>query len=67
MAEIIELRRGSRAVARQTGPAVDPPRTSGASPVLATIELWRVSMAFWGSLWLLPFGLRVEPRRGEHG
>jgi hypothetical protein len=67
MAEIIELRRGTRAAARQTGPVGDPARPSGASPVLASIELWRVSMAFWGTLWLLPFGLRVEPRRGENG
>lgn len=67
MAEIIELRRGAGAVARQAGPVVDPPRTSVASPVLAAIELWRVSMAFWGTLWLSPFGLRVEPRRGDQG
>lgn len=67
MAEIIELRRGARAVARQTEPVVDPPRPYGFGPVMASIELWRTSMAFWGTLWLLPFGLRVEPRRGENG
>lgn len=67
MAEIIELRRGARAAARQAAPAVEGRGPSVPSPLLASVELWRVSMAFWGTLWLLPFGLRIEPSRGENG
>lgn len=57
MGELIELNRFERA--RSVTPA-DGAGTDGASYPLPFL-FWRSVLAAWSSMWLAPFGLRVEP------
>jgi hypothetical protein len=58
MGELIELHRFGRT--RPVIPA-DAAGTDGASYPLPFL-FWRSALAAWSTLWLAPFGLRVEPR-----